>query len=203
MSIRTQIIISFTVLSAMLVLIPGSGKYSFTISPNDISAYVFDNKYLLSVDQVARHMISEDSTVQLIDLRSRDEFMHATIPGAVNIPLEDYFSRRPETYLYNSDAMYIFFSNSNIRSSYAMSLAHGLGYNNCYQMRGGMNKWFDVIMNSTFTGESISPRENALFGTRRRARRLFNDINSLPDSLKTIYMESRRQAERNLDGGCE
>ena len=39
-------------------------------------------------------------------------------------------------------------------------------------------------MNSTFTGERISARENALFETRTRARKMFTEINSLPDSLK-------------------
>jgi hypothetical protein len=58
-------------------------------------------------------------------------------------------------------------------------------------------------MNSNFTGEKISARENALFETRFRARKIFTDINSLPDSLKTKYFEARQIAATKLDGGCE
>ena len=70
-------------------------------------------------------------------------------------------------------------------------------------MKGGLNEWFDKVMYSKFSGDIISPRENALFETRLRARRFFTEINSLPDSLKLKYAESRKQAERELDGGCE
>jgi hypothetical protein len=58
-------------------------------------------------------------------------------------------------------------------------------------------------MNSSFSGEIISPRENAIYETRFRARRFFTEINSLPDSMRLQYAESRRQAEKELDGGCE
>lgn len=203
MNIKLQLLISVFTLAVMLLILPGSGKYSFIQDPSTLSGSVFDQKYIISVDQVARYVVNEDSTVQLIDLRSEEEFKKVSIPGAINIPLKDFFERRPETYLYNPDTRYIFYSNNDIQSAYALTLAHGLGYVNCYEMDGGLNMWFQTVMNSSFTGESISPRENALFENRSRARHFFSDINSLPDSLKIIYAESRRQAERDLDGGCE
>ena len=38
-------------------------------------------------------------------------------------------------------------------------------------MKGGLNEWFNTVMNSSFTGERISARENALFETRTRAKK--------------------------------
>jgi len=70
-------------------------------------------------------------------------------------------------------------------------------------MRGGMNELFNTVMNSSFTGEKISVRENAIFETRTRARNMFNDLNSLPDSLKMKFIEGKRIAAKKLDGGCE
>ena len=83
-----------------------------------------------------------------------------------------------------------------------MVLARGLGYENCKVMKGGLNEWFDKVMYSKFSGERISARENALFENRTRAKQFFTEINSLPDSLKTKFAESKRQAEKSLDGGC-
>ena len=83
-----------------------------------------------------------------------------------------------------------------------MVLAKGLGYENCFVMQGGMNEWFAKVMNSTFRGNSITPRENAIFENRKKARQFFTEINSLPDSLKQEYVEAKQQAERKLDGGC-
>ena len=70
-------------------------------------------------------------------------------------------------------------------------------------MKGGLNEWFNSVMNSNFTGERISARENALFETRRRARKMFTEINSLPDSLKLKFIEAKHIASKKLDGGCE
>jgi hypothetical protein len=58
-------------------------------------------------------------------------------------------------------------------------------------------------MNSSFSGERISARENALFETRTRARKLFTEINSLPDSLKLKFIEAKHIAAKKLDGDCE
>ncbi len=49
-----------------------------------------------------------------------------------------------------------------------------------------------TIMNSEFTGDKISARENALFETRFRARNLFNEVNSMPDSMKLAFIASKR-----------
>ena len=70
-------------------------------------------------------------------------------------------------------------------------------------MKGGLNEWFTTVMNSSFKGGRLSPRENALFETRTRARKIFTEINSLPDSLKLKFIEARHIAARKLDGGCE
>ena len=70
-------------------------------------------------------------------------------------------------------------------------------------MKGGLNEWFTTVMNSNFTGDRISARENALFETRTNARKLFTEINSLPDSLKMKFIEAKHIAVKKLDGGCE
>ena len=58
-------------------------------------------------------------------------------------------------------------------------------------------------MNSSFSGEKISARENALFENRMKARTMYNEINSLPDSLKMKFIEAKHTAAKKLDGGCE
>jgi hypothetical protein len=66
-----------------------------------------------------------------------------------------------------------------------------------------MNAWNDNVMLSEYSGETISPQENRLFEIRYKARRFYNEINSLPDSLKMQYLQSKKASERELVGGCE
>jgi rhodanese-related sulfurtransferase len=157
----------------------------------------------VSVDQVAKYLVTEDSTVMIYDLRTPEEYKHMNIPGSVNIPYSDLLNDENDLSLSDRNIKKIFYSNGDFESNYAYTIARGLNNRNVYVMKGGMNEWFNTVMNSSFTGDRISARENALFETRFRARKIFTDINSLPDSLKVKYFEARHIAATKLDGGCE
>ena len=84
-----------------------------------------------------------------------------------------------------------------------MVYARGMGYKNSYVMEGGLSEWFNTVMESKFTGDRISARENALFETRTKAAQLFTEFNSMPDSLKAVFMAVEQFSAKKLDGGCE
>jgi rhodanese-related sulfurtransferase len=186
----------------ILALLPLSSNRSFNTKPASILTEALDRNTYLTADQVARFVASEDKTIQLIDVRSREEFRAFNIPGSVNVPYDEFLDNDPERILNNSKTKYIFYANGDLYSNYALVIARGLKYKNTYVLKGGLNEWFSTVMNSSFTGERISARENALFETRMRARKMFTEINSLPDSLKQKFIISKHIAKK-LDGGCE
>lgn len=202
MNARQKISIVLVLIGLILVFLPGIGQYSFKEKPKALLNSVLEDDACLSVDQVAVLLNNDDPSTQLIDLRNKEEFEQFSIPGAINIPIKQFFKRKPEIWLYNTAARYVFYGNGDLYSGYALVMAQGLGYKNCWIMKGGLNAWFDVVMNSQFSGDYLSPRENARFENRTKAKQFFIEINSLPDSLKLKYAESKRQAERSLDGGC-
>ncbi len=203
MNPREKISVILLTFGLILALLPLSSNRSFNASPHKVLGEMLDPESYLTADQVARVVASEDNTVLLIDLRSRKEFMAFNIPGSVNIPYNEFLDQDPEAILNSGKAKYIFYSNGDLYSNYALTIARGLKYNNTYVMKGGLNEWFNKVMNSTFTGERISARENALFETRLQARRMFTEINSLPDSLKQKFIDAQHIAAKKLDGGCE
>jgi rhodanese-related sulfurtransferase len=186
----------------ILALLPLSSNRSFNAKPSTILSMALDVNTYLTADQVAGFVVSGDKNVQLIDVRSRQEFRAFNIPGSVNVPYNEFLDYDPEKSLNNRKTKYIFYANGDLYSNYALVIARGLKYNNTYVMKGGLNEWFSTVMNSSFTGERISARENALFETRMRARKMFTEINSLPDSLKQKFIDSGHIAKK-LDGGCE
>ncbi|MBK8882422.1 MAG: rhodanese-like domain-containing protein [Bacteroidales bacterium] len=190
-------------LGLILALLPLSSNRSFNSRPDKVLMEVLDQQSYLTTDQVARYVASEDNTVQLIDVRSKEEFNAFNIPGSINAPYDQFLDNDPDRILNSGKTKYIFYSNGDLNSNYALAIARGLKYNNTYVMKGGLNEWFTTVMNSSFSGEKISARENALYENRLRARKLFREINSLPDSLKQKFMESKRIAAKKLDGGCE
>lgn len=190
-------------LGLTLALLPLSSNISFKAKPHKLLSEVTDEKTYFTVDQVAKFVVSEDSSVQIIDLRSPEEFGSFNLPGSINIPYKEFLNSVPGNILNNENLRYIFYSNGDFDSNYALVFAKGMNLNNVYVMKGGLNEWFNSVMNSSFSGERISARENALFETRTRAKKIFTEINSLPDSLKTKFFESKHIAAKKLDGGCE
>jgi rhodanese-related sulfurtransferase len=203
MNTREKLSIVLLSLGIILALLPLTGGRSFTVKPQKVLSDALDEKTWLTVDQVARFVATEDTSVQIIDLRSPDEFSRLNIPGSVNIPYNQFIEIAPGTVLGSGSRKNILYSNGDYDANNAFIIATGLKIKNLYVMRGGLNEWFNTVMNSRFTGEKISARENALFENRRRAGNMFNEINSLPDSLKRKYFEARHVAAKKLDGGCE
>jgi|WetSurSiteA1Bulk_404760.scaffolds.fasta_scaffold00256_3 rhodanese-related sulfurtransferase len=203
MEMRKKITVILLLSGMVLALLPLSANRSFIVRPGRLLTDILNPEVSLTADQVAKLIVNDDSTIRLIDLRPTEEFRKLNIPGSVNIPYNDFISSDLYIYMNDKKAKNIFYSNSDFYSNYAMVYARGLGYKNSYVMEGGLNEWFNTVMESEFTGERISARENALFETRKKAARLFTQINSMPDSLKATFMTSNKFSARKLDGGCE
>jgi len=202
MNMRQKISVLLLLLGLILAFLPISGNYSFHGKPDRLLSEVLDENTYFSPDQVARFVVTEDSTVQLIDLRPPAEFNSFSLPGSINIPYSELLSKDLESLL-NRDVRNIFYSNGDLDANCALVIATGLGFKNNYVLMGGLNEWYRVVMNSAFTGERITARENALFETRTRAGKLFTEMNNMPDSLKVKYRESKEIERKKLDGGCE
>jgi rhodanese-related sulfurtransferase len=203
MNPREKISIVLISVGIILALLPLSGSRSFTVKPQKLLTEILNEDTWVTVDQVAKFIVSEDSSVVLIDLRKPDEFRELNIPGSVNIPYDKLLDTDPASYLKNGSVKNIFYSNGDLESNYALAITRGLNLKNTYVMKGGLNEWFSTVMNSTFTGERISARENSLFETRTRAKKMFTEINSLPESEKLKFFESKHLEAKKLDGGCE
>jgi rhodanese-related sulfurtransferase len=202
MNTREKFSVGLLCIGVILALLPLSGSRSFTVRPQKLLSEVLDENTYFTVDQVARFVVSEDSSVKIIDLRTPEEFRTMNIPGSINIPYSKLLDSDPGSILNDGKTMNIFYSNGDFDSNYALAIARGLNIKNTYVMKGGLNEWFNTVMNSNFTGERITAKENALFETRTRAKKMFTEMNSMPDSLKLKFIESKHITAKKLDGGC-
>jgi rhodanese-related sulfurtransferase len=203
MNLREKFSVGLISIGLILSLLPLSAGRSFTVKPHRLLTEILDNSTYFTVDQVARFVVTEDSSVQIIDVRTPEEFNTASIPGSINLPYNKLLDSDPATILNNGKSKNIFFSNGDINANYALTITRGLNLNNTFVMKGGMNEWYKTVMNSNFSGERISARENALYEARTRAKSMFTELNSMPDSLKLKFFQSKHLAKKKLDGGCE
>ena len=202
MNARIKITVLLVGLGVLLAFMPNPSSKTFKIKPDELLAKSASKEIYFSVDEVARFVNNEDSTIQLIDLRSAEEFRKCNIPGSVNIPFEDLLKPDFSGYFNQKNMRIVFYGNGDQLANMAWTIATGLGYENTFVMKGGLNEWYKTVMLTRFEGETITPRENALFENRYKARDIFNQINSLPDSLKTKFFDAKRLQQKKLDGGC-
>ncbi len=203
MNARIKTSVLLVGIGMLLAFLPFNAAKSFQLKPTELLSKSTSETIYFSVDQVARFVNNEDSIFQLIDIRSNEEYKECNIPGAINIPFDDLLNPDWEGYLNQPEINNIFYGNGDQIANTAWTVVTGLGYENGFVMKGGLNEWYKIVMLSEFSGERITPRENVLFENRFKARRIFTQINSLPDSLKTQFLAARRAKEAKLDGGCE
>lgn len=186
----------------ILAFLPFDAAQTFQLKSNELLARSASDSMYISVDQVARAVNSEDSTIQIIDVRSAAQFRACNIPSSINIPFDDLQNPLWEATLNQKKVKNILYGNGDQTANYAWTIVTGLGYPNNYVMKGGLNEWFRTVMLSQYSGEKITPAENARFENRLNARKAFTQINSLPDSLKTKFFNAKRLNQSKLDGGC-
>lgn len=203
MNARNTLTVILVAAGLILALLPLPGKLSFRNTPKEVLHTLASDSSVLTPDEVAKMIVKEEPGFILVDVRSEDEFREVSIPGSVSLPYKSFSGKDPGLILPPDPVKKVFYSNSETDAGFAAALAAGYGHKNVAVMKGGLNGWFTDIMESTFSGEKISARENALFETRFRARRLFTEINSLPDSLKAARLAANKFDPKKLDGGCE
>ncbi len=202
MDVRIKYSILLVGLGIILAFLPFDAAKTFQLKSNELLSKSASEDMYFSVDQVARAVNSEDSTVQIIDVRTAKQFRECNIPSSINIPFDDLQNPLWEATLNQKKVKNILYGNGDQTANYAWTIVTGLGYPNNYVMKGGLNEWFRTVMLSQYSGEKISPTENARFENRLNARKAFTQINSLPDSLKTKFFNAKRLNQSKLDGGC-
>jgi rhodanese-related sulfurtransferase len=202
-SIRFQVSAILVLLASLIILLPANRQSAGEHNVHGMLEAMNDPGQYLSVDQVARMVVYEDTSILLVDVRDPDAYRVVHIPGAINIPVFDILNPDWSGYLNDPAVKPVFYSNGNTMASEAWMICTQKGYTGSMIMLGGMNEWFREVMESTFKGERISAVENATFEVRYRARDFFNRMNSMPDSLKTAFLEVKRKKEAELVGGCE
>ena len=72
MNTRVKFSIVLICMGFILAVLPLTSGRSFIVKPQKLLSEVLDQKSYLTPDQVARFIVSEDKTIQLIDLRTPD-----------------------------------------------------------------------------------------------------------------------------------
>ncbi len=158
------------------------------------------NAQTISVDELAFRVIDKDKKLQLIDVRTPDEFKAFALPGAINIPLDSLGKRYWSAVLKSSkNTKRIFIGDNQKQSKQAVIIAERLGYANNYALKGGMTRFKDLIFTPTAPMDSTDKQARYDFRFRSRASL---EIMQLIKENKNENQKPQVQKRKRVSGGC-
>jgi rhodanese-related sulfurtransferase len=98
---------------------------------------------LSSVETVAEIVSSPPADLVVLDIRTAEEFASGHLAGAINV---DYYASDFEAQLAQLDLTvpYVMYCNSGNRSSNALPLMDSIGFEEVYELDGGIQAWYSA-----------------------------------------------------------
>lgn len=191
------------ILGAGLLFIPEKQNLNETAPEQLLSELFYQTRYI-STDEVAERIINEDPSLFLVDVRMADYYFEYSLSGAANIPLEEILYPDWEDYLAQEYVDIVFFSNGDIFAEQAWMLASRMGYENLYIMKGGLNCWFEIIINPVKPEVTASSTEFDLYEFRKGASQYFagGELISSDEVTAEPIVVSRKKKNSVVEGGC-
>ncbi|HPX27445.1 MAG TPA: rhodanese-like domain-containing protein [Treponemataceae bacterium] len=99
-----------------------------------------DQKGGLISAQKAKELMNKDSSVILIDVRTKEEYDEGRIPGALLLPYDRITEKTASEIIQKKDSVIILYCRSGRRSAIAADTLRALGYTTIFDM-GGIGSW--------------------------------------------------------------
>jgi sulfur-carrier protein adenylyltransferase/sulfurtransferase len=204
MNIKYSLLVALVLILSVILLILPEKKSTNEISPKALLYELKEQTHYKSTDEIAERLINQDPSIMLIDVRMSDSYFEYSLPGAENVPLEDILHPDWEEYLDQANKEVVFFSNSDVYAEQAWLLARRMGYENLYVMKGGLNHWFETIIQPVAPSEAASTTEFDLFEFRKGASIYFCGGQSVvsDESTQDVVVVSRKKKKTVIEGGC-
>jgi rhodanese-related sulfurtransferase len=153
----------------IIAAVPQNKTNPYKLTSDQLLNEVNSRTQFVTPDAVADMLVKKDPSLRLIDVRSQDEFEKFSLPGAINIPASDLLSGQYRDILNQDVKMNVLYSNGTLAANEAWMITRQLGYENNYVLEGGLNYWFDAILNPQKPASTSSDEEFAKYDFRKSA----------------------------------
>jgi rhodanese-related sulfurtransferase len=144
---RTLLALFIIPMGIIIAAVPQNKIKPFRLTAEELLAETNSGERLVAAEVVADMIIKKDPSLRLIDVRSSEEFEKFSLPGSINIPVADLLAEEYTGILDQEVKMNIFYSNGTLTANEAWMITRQLGYENNFVLQGGLNYWFETIMN--------------------------------------------------------
>jgi rhodanese-related sulfurtransferase len=132
-------------LAAGLIFLPEKSNRK-ELAPDELLQELQNDKRFVSVDQLVEMMIDEDPTLVLVDVRDPGSFVEFSLPGAINIPVENMLDEEYEQYFDREELQIVFYDNHHVKAEQAWMIKKRQEINNVRILKGGLNQWTEDVL---------------------------------------------------------
>jgi len=151
----------------------------------------------MDIDELAFRIIDREPNIQIIDVRSSDNFARLALPGSVNIPTGDFFSKEWSSPLSRRHVKKILLGESEKEERAACLLLEELGYENFAFLTGGFDAFKNTILMPSALVSTGSRWDKDINDFREKARTSILDMME-----KNKKKESKEVKKKKIQGGC-
>ena len=191
----------------IIAAVPQNKTKPYKLSADELLNEAKTRTQYVTPETVADMIVKKDPTLRLIDVRSQDEFEKFSLPGSINVPIADLLSDQYTDILNQDVKMNVFYSNGSLTANEAWMVTRQLGFKNNYVLEGGLNYWFDVILNPKKPESTNSDEEFAKYDFRKSPGSALggggiveSSAASSPPSEKLAVMPIAKK--KKASGGC-
>lgn len=207
---RKVLTVALLSLGLIIAAVPKNTTTPFKLSAEQILSEIKGSTQFVEPDLIAQMIVEKDPSLRLIDVRSKDEFDKFSLPGAINIPIDNLLSAEYVDILHQSTMMNVFYANGSTRANEAWIIARQLGYSNNYVLSGGLNYWFENILNPQKPSANSADDELAKYDFRKGVSQALGGGSQLTTTTKTPINEVQAGAPKpkadgkkvKIKGGC-
>ncbi|MCD4734561.1 MAG: rhodanese-like domain-containing protein [Bacteroidales bacterium] len=199
---------AFIILGLIIAAVPENTTKPYKLTADQLLDEVKTRTQFVHPDLIADMLVNKDPVLQLIDVRSKDEYEKFSLPGAINIPINDLLNPKWIDIFDQDIFMNVFYSNGTTSSNEAWLLTRQLGYQNIYVLEGGLNYWIETIINPEKPGLTSPNDEFARYDFRKATSAFFGgnvNISANSDTTSSAnkpVMIPKRKKKKAVKGGC-
>lgn len=172
--------------------------------PRELLGDLRNPSRFISCDKVAEMIIDSDPTLVLIDVRDMYDYLDFSLPGAHSIPLEEILMYDWVDSLSYEQSKIVLFSNGDIKADQAWMLLKRGNHENIHVLKGGLNCWFETIIQPELPPETASDEEIDRYEFRKGASIYFTG-GIAPVEAETggePVLIKRKVKSQAAEGGC-
>jgi len=139
---------------------------SIVVPAEKVRQMISNGNLYYDPEDLQKSLTKNGNEIDLIDLRSPDQFLDNAITGAINIPFQRILEDEYRSY-FTDNKLKVIYTDQESKAAEVWTLLTQMGYQNVYVLKGGLDYWKAKIEHQDIFGNASLDNEKARFDFKK------------------------------------